>query len=100
MRIEPKPGSAITNDAAHQTSSGSNAVSISRRGAGHDQATFSPEVARVRELAAQANSFTEIRAERVAAISSAMRQGTYQVSPEQTAEGILAEAEARGSAAA
>jgi anti-sigma28 factor (negative regulator of flagellin synthesis) len=42
-------------------------------------------------LATQANRGTDIRSERVAALQSAIQKGTYQVSPEQTAEAILSE---------
>ncbi len=42
----------------------------------------------------------EIRSERIAAIQAAIANGTYQVSPEQTAEAILAEHLARDESAA
>jgi anti-sigma28 factor (negative regulator of flagellin synthesis) len=40
-----------------------------------------------------------VREEKVAAIANAVKRGTYQVSPEQTADAILSEAGARSSAA-
>lgn len=50
--------------------------------------------ARAHQLAAQADA-PEIRSARIAAIQSAMANGTYQVSPEQTAEAILSEQQVR-----
>ena len=46
--------------------------------------------ARARRLAAQV-SLPEIRGERIAAIQRAIAEGTYQASPEQTAEAIISE---------
>lgn len=42
----------------------------------------------------------EVRSERIAAIQTAIANGTYQVSPEQTAEAILAEQLVRDESAA
>lgn len=51
-------------------------------------------------LAAQVNQLPEVRQEKIAAIANAVKRGTYQVSPEQTADAILSELDARTSAAA
>jgi anti-sigma28 factor (negative regulator of flagellin synthesis) len=50
-------------------------------------------------LAAQATP-PEIRGERVAAIQSAIAEGSYLVSPEQTADAIISEQQARDGTAA
>ena len=57
--------------------------------------------ARVGWLAAQAvRPLPEVRSERIAFLQSAIANGSYQVSPEQIAEAILAEHQARDEAAA
>jgi anti-sigma28 factor (negative regulator of flagellin synthesis) len=43
----------------------------------------------VQALAAKVNDVPEIRQERVAALAKAVRDGSYQVSPEQTAEALI-----------
>jgi flagellar biosynthesis anti-sigma factor FlgM len=60
----------------------------------------SADRARANRLAALAVSPPEIRSERIAAIQSAIANGTYQVSPEQTAEAILSEQQVRDETAA
>jgi anti-sigma28 factor (negative regulator of flagellin synthesis) len=54
---------------------------------------------RVRRLAAQAGP-PKIRGERIAAIQTALAEGTYMVTPEQTAEAIISEQQIRDGTAA
>lgn len=56
-----------------------------------DAAQFSFDPSRVASLEARVNSLPEIRQEKVEALGRALREGSYQVSAEQTAEGLLAE---------
>lgn len=62
-----------------------------------DQASI--DQARASWLAAQTGS-PDIRSERLAAIQSAIANGTYQTTPEQTAEAILSEQQIRDGTAA
>jgi negative regulator of flagellin synthesis FlgM len=71
--------SSTTGNSASQTSLGS------------DSAELSMDYARVASLASQINGLPEIRQEKVAALSNAIQQGTYDVSPEQTADAMLSE---------
>jgi flagellar biosynthesis anti-sigma factor FlgM len=45
----------------------------------------------VQVLAAQVDNFPEIRQEKVAALEDAIQKGTYQVTPEKTAEAMLSQ---------
>ncbi|MGH9502235.1 MAG: flagellar biosynthesis anti-sigma factor FlgM [Terriglobales bacterium] len=65
-----------------------------------DGSEFSPVHAQALLLAAQIKQLPEIRQDRVAAIANAIRNGTYQVSPEQTADAILSEQDAQSGSAA
>ena len=92
MRIDRNAG--LTPAASGTTSSAnprSAAAGSSRATPVADQAELSYDQARVNALTAQVNALPEIRREKVAALQSALNQGTYQVSPEQTAEAIVAE---------
>lgn len=101
MRIDPNTRITDAGEAGGSAKAGSKAASgTSGGGLASDQAELSPDQARVGTLAAQVNNLPEIRGEKVAAIASAVRKGTYQVSPEQTAEAILSELQARHGAAA
>jgi flagellar biosynthesis anti-sigma factor FlgM len=110
MRIERK---ALTRGATSRKEE--NAGSPAAAGPGSERNQFSPEQglperassdqasaeqARVSWLAAQAVPPPEIRSERIAAIQSAIANGTYAVSPEQTAEAILSERQVRDESAA
>ncbi len=72
-----------------------------RRGGelGGDTAQLSLDQARVQSLAAQVNALPEVRQEKVAALGQAVRDGRYQISPEQTAEAVISEMLARSAAA-
>jgi flagellar biosynthesis anti-sigma factor FlgM len=56
-----------------------------------DTAAISPDQVRVQSLVAQVSAFPEIRQDRVDALSRSIREGSYQVSAEQTAAAILSE---------
>jgi anti-sigma28 factor (negative regulator of flagellin synthesis) len=60
---------------------------------------FSVDRARVSRWAVQASP-AEIRCERMASLQDAIASGTYEVSPEQTAEAIISEQQVRDEAAA
>jgi len=60
-----------------------------------DKTVLSPDQARVQSLAAEVNQLPDIRQEKVAALGRAIQQGTYDVTPEQTAEALLGELQAR-----
>jgi anti-sigma28 factor (negative regulator of flagellin synthesis) len=57
------------------------------------------EWARASRWAAQASP-PEVRGERIAAIQKALAEGSYQVSPEQTADAIISEQQVRDGTAA
>jgi len=55
-----------------------------------DTAKLSTSQSAVQALAAKVNDVPEVRQERVAALAGAIRDGSYQVTPEQTAEALMA----------
>ena len=65
-----------------------------------NKTALSSDQARVVALAAQIVNLPEIRSEKIARIASALHEGKYQVSPEQTAEAMIAELQGRSSVAA
>ena len=93
MRIDPNAGltQATTEQAAANANSRPASGASGGQVLGTDQAEFSSDQARVNALSAQVNALPEIRREKVAALHNAVKQGTYRVSPEQTAEAILAD---------
>jgi flagellar biosynthesis anti-sigma factor FlgM len=56
-----------------------------------DKAEISLDQVRVQALVAQASRVPDVRQQRVAALGRAIQQGSYEVSPEQTAEAMLTE---------
>jgi flagellar biosynthesis anti-sigma factor FlgM len=54
-----------------------------------DRAEASATYARAAALAAKANQLPDVFQEKINAIAAALREGTYKVSPEQTANAIL-----------
>jgi flagellar biosynthesis anti-sigma factor FlgM len=91
MRIDSswKP-QALENGASGQKP-GSTRKDAAAPAAGNDLAHWSEDTARVNALAAQVNSLPEIRQERVQSLSQAIRDGRYQVTPEQTAASLVDE---------
>jgi flagellar biosynthesis anti-sigma factor FlgM len=106
MGTDPNPGktgakSSYTNRAASATAKPS--AKPTRQHAGErirDHAEFSRLHSRAEVLTAQVNQLPDVRQERVAALANAVQNGTYQVSPEQTADAILSELHARSHLAA
>jgi flagellar biosynthesis anti-sigma factor FlgM len=93
MRINLNPGSPEALDGAKLAST-SDARSTASPPSGDDLASsdtaeLSLDHARIGALAAQVNNLPEIRQEKVAALATAIRNGTYDVSPEQTADAMV-----------
>jgi len=76
----PEPG---------QAKSSSPAVAGSGSGLASDTAKLSIGQSAVQTLAAKVSDVPEVRQERVAALARAVRDGSYQVAPEQTAEALI-----------
>jgi flagellar biosynthesis anti-sigma factor FlgM len=57
--------------------------------AGGDTATLSQDQGKIRQLASQVNLLPEIRQDKVAALQRAIQQGSYQVTPGQTAGALI-----------
>jgi len=72
-----------------QSRPSSSVVAGSGSGLASDTAKLSTGQRAVQALAAKVNEVPEIRQERVAALAQAVRDGSYQVSPEQTAEALI-----------
>jgi len=60
-----------------------------------DKAVLSADQARVQSLTAEVNQLPDIRQEKVAALGLAIQHGSYEVTPEQTAEAMMGEMQAR-----
>jgi flagellar biosynthesis anti-sigma factor FlgM len=92
MRIDLNTGIGQAADAQQPASGARNTPAVSSADArGTDTAQLSTDQARVQALAAQVNALPEIRQEKVAALGQAVRDGSYQVSPEQTADALISE---------
>jgi len=101
MRIDLNGGISGSRATEERSQEGSRAASAAGAGGpASDQAVLSADQGRVGALAVQVNNLPEVRSEKVAAIASAIRKQTYQVTPEQTAEAILGELQARNGRAA
>ena len=74
---------------AGQAKPSSSAVAGSGSALASDTAKLSTGQSAVQALAANVNDVPEIRQERVAALAKALREGSYQVTPEQTAEALI-----------
>jgi flagellar biosynthesis anti-sigma factor FlgM len=81
-----------SNPAAAQASSSDGIL-------GTDKAQLSGDRGRVQALNAQVNGLPEIRQAKVEALGRAIRNGSYHVSSEQTAEALMAEMQSRFRAA-
>ena len=93
MRIDPNTRAEQAQDLAKANPSNAQAAiaAQSERTSGADTAEISPDQVRVQSLAAQVNALPEIRQNKVEALGRAIREGTYQVSAEQTAAAMLSE---------
>jgi flagellar biosynthesis anti-sigma factor FlgM len=98
MRIDLNARTPEASDAGRPAKAGSRAAgSKSREAVGSDQAEVSLGQARTRALEVQAHRAPEIRQDKVEALARVIRDGTYEVSPEQTAEAMISEMLARSS---
>ena len=90
MRVEANGGLPITADLASgkRTEANSSAIGAGQ-GQPEDQATISPQHKQILNLVARVTSAPDIRQEKVAALSLAIRNGNYQVSADQTAGALL-----------
>lgn len=94
MRIDSNSRAAEAQDLGQSSQSGARA-NAPAGGAGNalgsDTARLSTDQARVASLAAQVNNLPEVRQQKVEALRRVIGDGSYQVTPEQTADAILAE---------
>jgi len=99
MRVDLNSGigqaAEASQSAAGAKSTAAGASAGSRSG---DTAQLSTDQARVQSLLEQVNAVPEIRREKVAALGKAVREGTYQVEPEQTADALIDEMFSRSAA--
>jgi flagellar biosynthesis anti-sigma factor FlgM len=97
MRIDLTPKGPESPDESKRISSGGTNAKAKPTSASNasdetsDRAELSPDQTRVRALASQVSDLPEIRQERVAALSAAVRNGSYNVSPDQTAKAMMTE---------
>jgi flagellar biosynthesis anti-sigma factor FlgM len=71
------------------------AATSSNSQSGGDKASLSPDQARVQSLTAQLNQLPEIRQEKITELYRAIKVGTYNVTPEQTADALIADLRSR-----
>jgi len=92
MRIDSNPR-ALESDPGQAASGGprANPATSGSPALGSDTAQLSTDQARVQALAVQASALPEIRQDKVDALRRVVRDGSYRVSPEQTAEAMLSE---------
>jgi flagellar biosynthesis anti-sigma factor FlgM len=97
MRIDLYGRTPETADADRPNKSGSRTsrAGSGEHAAGQDEADISFDHSRLSKLEAQANQVPEIRAERVQALARSLRDGTYQAKPDETAEAMLSDVQAR-----
>lgn len=101
MRIDPnlRAQSAQESNEAASNARGGGAAAATGSELANDTAQLSLDQARVQSLAAQVNNTPEIRQEKVAALGQVVRNGSYEVTPQQTAEAVVSEMLARATAA-
>ncbi|HUK23294.1 MAG TPA: flagellar biosynthesis anti-sigma factor FlgM [Terriglobales bacterium] len=100
MQVNLNPRSPEAQDVgqAAQTAARASAAAGSGTSVAEDKAQLSSDQARVQSLAAQVNNAPEIRQEKVEALRRVIREGSYQVTPEQTAEAMLSDMQVRQAA--
>jgi len=100
MQVNLNPRSPEAQDVAQsaQTAARAGAAAGSGTSVAEDKAQLSSDQARVQSLAAQVNNAPEIRQEKVEALRRVIREGSYQVTPEQTAEAMLSDMQVRQAA--
>jgi len=98
MRIDPNARPQQAQDSAGTPSSRGTAAAAQSGALADDTAQLSGDQVRVQSLTAQAIAVPEIRQEKVTALGQAVQNGSYDVSPELTAEAVISESLARASA--
>jgi flagellar biosynthesis anti-sigma factor FlgM len=88
----PDPGQSAKS--AAQATSGSSSPGL----AGGDTAKLSQDQGRVQQLAAEVVQLPEIRQDKVAALQRAIQEGTYPVTPGQSAEALISAMQIRSAA--
>jgi flagellar biosynthesis anti-sigma factor FlgM len=88
----PDPGQSAKS--AAQATSGSSSAGL----AGGDTAKLSQDQGRVQQLAAQVIQLPEIRQDKVAGLQRAIQEGSYQVTPGQSAEALISAMQIRSAA--
>lgn len=91
MRIDLNSKSPETRQAERPNSSSSRADSRGRAAIREDQASLSLNQARMRTLESQVAQMPEVRSERVKALAQRIKDGTYDVSAQQTADALISE---------
>jgi len=89
MRIDSNQ--PVSNQVATERATRNAGKTGGSAGASSDGATFSADPSGVSSLEAQVLATPEIRADRVAALRDAVRNGSYQVDPSKIADAILRE---------
>jgi flagellar biosynthesis anti-sigma factor FlgM len=107
MRIDPSKNIAPGENSACSIAAGTNAKAGARAASkasadkrNSDPSEFLSAQSRAAVLASRVNQLPDVREEKVAAIARAVKWGTYQVTPEQTADAILSDLDARSGTAA
>ncbi|MBZ5706017.1 MAG: flagellar biosynthesis anti-sigma factor FlgM [Acidobacteriia bacterium] len=95
MRIDPNIRTPEAADAARPAKSNTRAANQTAGGEGLDKAQLSLDQAHLQALEAKVNGLPEVRGEKVEALRQVIREGNYEVTPEQTAEAMFAELLAR-----
>jgi flagellar biosynthesis anti-sigma factor FlgM len=96
MRIDANSRLGEMGDAGNSTPASPRVSAAANPGkVAGDTAEISGDAMRVQSLATAVQQLPEIRQEKVAALSLAVREGRYEVSPEQTADALVAEMQSR-----
>jgi|SRR5579862_6143877 len=91
MRIDLNPGVQQTTDPGESSKSSLRpSVNGGNSGLPADVTTLSADYLCMQELAATVNQLPDLRQDRVANLSAALRNGTYAVTSDQTADALLA----------
>ena len=98
MRIDLNHRLAEIGESAEQANPRAAAGASGKTALADDRAELSADQARVQSLAREVNRLPDVRQQKVEALSLAVRQGSYEVSPEQTADAMLLEMQERPAA--
>jgi len=94
INLNPKTQEATVGQAT-QPSTRPSSTAGGTAGITGDTAELSLEQAKVQSLTAEANRVPDVRQDKVTALGLAIQQGSYDVTPEQTAEAIIGEMQTR-----